>query len=240
MILKTGRWSEAELDLMIRRASLLVDPGEKVEFISRQFLDIPYRESTLRGAMDIGEVLVIDLEGVDCFTLLDYIEAMRISASYGDLAGNVARVRYRDGKISFSSRNHFFTDWRQYNAERVDDVTEAVGCGRAKQTVKMLNLREDGSHFLPGIEVRRREVCFLPASDLSDCVMAGLRSGDYTGIYSELEGLDISHAGIIVKKGSRVYLRHASSSQLMRRVIDEDFMKYVSGKPGLVVLRPKA
>lgn len=239
MIVNTGKWSEAQLDDIMRQASLISHTSEKIEFISSQFLGTSYRQSTLTGTAVTAEVLVIDLEGVDCFTLLDYVEAMRISASLDGLKNNVARVRYRHGKVSFRDRNHFFTDWREYSADRITDVTGAIGGGKARKVVKMLNLKEDGSYFLPGIEVRRREICFIPSDDLDDNVMGGLQSGDYIGIYSRSEGLDVSHAGILIKTGGSVYLRHASSAGGVGKVVDEDLMRYISSRPGLVVLRAK-
>jgi hypothetical protein len=62
--------------------------------------------------------------------------------------------------------------------------------------------------------------------------------GDYTGIYSDLKGLDVSHVGIIIKDGVNVYLRHASSQKEYSKVIDQDFRKYMVDKPGIIVLRP--
>ena len=239
MILKTGRWSETELDNIIHQASTLRSRGEKVEYISRQFLGTPYRESTLRGTIDTEEVLVIDLEGVDCFTLLDYVEAMRISGSFDSFTRNIVRVRYRGGKISFSHRNHFFTDWREYGAGRIEDATGMVGGGRAEKALKTLNLREDGSCFLPGIEAKKREISFIPSAVIDSGIIGRLESGDYIGIYSALGGLDVSHAGILIKAGSSVYLRHASSGEGVRKVVDEGFLRYASGVPGIVVLRQK-
>ncbi len=239
MILYTGRWSEAELDSFIRQASLLGDTGEKVEFISRQFLGTAYRESTLVGTMATEEVLVINLEGVDCFTLLDYVEAMRISSSFVCFEDNVARVRYREGILSFSARNHFFTDWREYGAGRIDDVTQSVGGVKTEKVVKILNVSEDGSQLLPGVEPRMRELCFVPSDALDDAAVGRLETGDYVGIYSRREGLDVSHAGIVIKAGGSVYLRHASSAKGRRKVLDENLRRYVSTRPGLVVLRPK-
>lgn len=240
MVLNTGKWSEAELEDLIHQASLLRRTGEKIEFISRHFLGTPYRESTLKGSIDTKEVLVINLEGVDCFTFLDYVEAMRLSASFGDFRDHIAKVRYRKGRVSFQERNHFFTDWREYSADRIEDVTGTISDGKAKRAVKTLNLKKDGSCFVPGIGVNKREIRFIPADKIDYPIIEGLESGDYIGIYSPLEGLDVSHAGILIKTEGGVFLRHASSRKDVRKVLDEDFTTYISGKPGLVALRPKS
>jgi len=239
MILNKGKWTEEEIDSIIRKASLLSHAGEKVGFISSRFLGTAYRESTLSGTADISETIVIDLEAVDCFTFLDYVEAMRISSSFADFMDNVARVRYRNGRISFFDRNHFFTDWREYNPGLVGDVTQSVGGSRTKKVVKMLNLKGDGTYLLPGLEPKKREISFVPSGDLDIPVMQSLESGDYVGIYSPSEGLDVSHAGILIKTDGSVHLRHASSAEGVRKVVDEDLMRYMAARPGLVVLRPK-
>jgi hypothetical protein len=67
-----------------------------------------------------------------------------------------------------------------------------------------------------------------------------MRTGDYVGIYSEIKGLDVSHVGIVIKDGDKIYLRHASSQKKQRKVVDQDFKDYIFKKPGIIVFRPKA
>jgi hypothetical protein len=45
--------------------------------------------------------------------------------------------------------------------------------------------------------------------------------------------------GIIIRDGNKLLFRHASSQSQRRKVADEDFMKYISNKPGVIILRPK-
>jgi hypothetical protein len=70
-------------------------------------------------------------------------------------------------------------------------------------------------------------------------VVGGLKTGDYIGIYSELDGLDVSHVGIFIRMGSSSFLRHASSKKEIRQVVDEAFMEDVRNKPGIIILRTK-
>lgn len=234
-----SRWTEESLDAFLREASGIRDSGERIVFLSRQFLGIDYRESTLAGNSVTPEALVINLEAVDCFTFIDYIEAMRLSASFPEFKENVKRVRYRSGKISFKTRNHFFTDWMEFNADLIDDVTGAVGGERVEAVLKYLNRREDGTRFLQGIAPRQREIRFIPSTVVDGAVLERLKAGDYIGIYSSLEGLDVSHVGIFIRDGNKTCLRHASSSKESRKVIDQDFMSYIANKPGIIALRPK-
>ncbi|MEC4685634.1 MAG: N-acetylmuramoyl-L-alanine amidase-like domain-containing protein [Nitrospirota bacterium] len=234
-----GRWTQDELGRIISEASEIRDVGKRIDFLSGRFLGVKYQASTLIGDMNTPEVFVIDLQGVDCFTYLDYIEAMRLSRSFSEFKENLKRVRYRSGKVAFENRNHFFTDWSVFNSAYVDDITGKIGGLRTKSIRKVLNLRKDGTYFLPGITPREREIQYIPSDAIDETVIKRLRTGDYVGIYTKIQGLDVTHTGIIIKKQGRVYLRHASSAKTKRKVIEQDLIAYISKTPGLIVLRPK-
>ena len=232
-----GEWTETRLNDVLREAAKIQDAGERISFLSKKFLGISYRESTLIGDVNTPEIFVVNLEGVDCFTFIDYIEAMRLSGSLDEFKENLKKVRYKSGNVSFQSRNHFFNDWIEFNPDFVDDITEEIGGRNIVKTQKVLNLKEDGSCYLAGIQAREREIKYIPPGAVDDFVIEKLKTGDYAGIYSEKAGLDVSHVGIIIKTANGIYLRHASS--IKRKVVDEDFKEYMNGKPGLIVLRAK-
>ncbi|MBI5632593.1 MAG: DUF1460 domain-containing protein [Nitrospirae bacterium] len=238
MRINIGRWTEDELDRIIREAAKIADAGERIALISEKFLGVAYQENTLIGDQHTGEELVIDLGGMDCFTFLDYIEAMRLSRSFSDVLDRLKQVRYRGGLISYRSRNHFFTDWAEYRHGLISDATEEIGPGKVKKVQKTLNRKDDETLFLNGIEPVDRTITFVPADEINEAVLQSLKTGDYAGIYSEQVGLDVSHVGIIIRTGASLFLRHASSSRNLRKTVDQDFMQYMKGKPGLVVLRP--
>lgn len=228
-----GKWDRVGLGRMLRKAAVS-GVSERIEYISGQFLGVPYEEATLVGSLDTLEELVIRLDSVDCFTYIDYVEAMRLSRSFEGFKEQLRRVRYKPGHISYATRNHFFTDWIE--TPRVMDVSAHIGRIEAQKVVKTLNRKSDGSLFLPGIPERMREVTFVPARALDEETLDRLHTGDYVGIYTETEGLDVSHAGIVVRHEGRVSLRHASSIE--RMVVDQDLRGYMSENPGMIVLRP--
>ena len=239
MLVDLGGWTEAELEKTMREAFRIEGAGLRIAFLSGFFLGLRYRESTLIGDIDTAEVFVINLSEVDCFTFVDYIEAMRLSDSFEDFIENLRRVRYRDSIVDYVNRKHFFTDWAEYEPVFVDDVTTQIGGGRDKSTVKMMNLKEDGTLYLPGIKPYHRSVNYIPSENIDDAVLQALTSGDYAGIYSSKQGLDVSHVGIIVKDEDSIVLRHASSDRRYRKVIDQDLKEYIEGKAGLIILRPR-
>ncbi len=232
----TGRWTTTQLDKLLLESSVTVSPEDRIERLSSQFLDVPYKENTLTGGINTTEVLVINLRQVDCFTFLDYIEAMRVSSSYAEFERNLIRVRYKDGIVLFKNRNHFFTDWVENNSSFVSDVTEAIGCGKARKIQKTLNLKENRDRYLQGIKPIKRVINYLPADFVDAQLTAGLKTGDYAGIYSDRPGLDVSHVGIIIKDRNDTFIRHASS--VKKRVVDEPLIDYVSSSPGIIILRP--
>lgn len=234
-----GKFTQDGLDQIIRKGSEIRDIAKRIAFLSAQFLDIAYAESTLIGDKDTQEAFVINLSGVDCLTFLEYIEAMRLSDSFPAFESNLRKVRYKYGIVEFANRNHFFTEWREYNAGFVDDITEDIGGQNAVKVLKTLNEKEDGSYFLAGIQPAPGEIIYMPSDSIDASVLGNLRTGDYAGIYSPLKGLDVSHAGIIIKKDNSLYLRHASSRREYRKVVDQDFKDYVTGRPGIIILRPK-
>ena len=239
MYTNLGRWTVVEIDRIIHEASTISDTGERISFLSDMFLGLSYREATLHGNSETEEVLTVDFSGVDCFTFIDYVEAMRRSDSFNGFLANLRTVRYRNGTVVHEKRNHFFTDWAENGLPYVTDVTEEIGGGKARSIVKTLNLRDNGTPILPGIKTLRRIINFIPAETVDSTVLAKLRSGDYAGIYSPLQGLDVSHVGIIRKVEKTIILTHASSDSRHRKVIDQDLREYISGKPGLLVLRAR-
>jgi hypothetical protein len=240
MKINLGKWNKEQLDGILHESSGIDDVGERINVFSKLFFKVGYEEKTLIGNEHTPEIFVINLAEVDCFTFLDYIEAMRLSGSFSEFTENLKRVRYRASHITFESRNHFFTDWRDFNTALVDDVTENIGGGATKKILKKLNEKGDGTHLLPGIRSVMREIGYIPSGAIDDTVMHSLLTGDYAGIYSDEPGLDVSHVGIIVKEGENVFFRHASSIKEYRKVVDQDFRGYMEGKPGLIVLRPRA
>lgn len=235
MHINTGRWNEDKLDQLIREAAGISDPGGHIAFISEQFLGTPYQDNTLIGDARTDEELVINLGGMDCFTFIDYVEAMRCSGSFTQLPDILKEVRYRNGIVSFSTRNHFFTDWAEYRPGCITDVTNEITTAVTRE--KTLNLKQDNSLFIEGIRPHVRTISYIPAP-AGITRLQNLKTGDYAGIYSEKAGLDVSHVGIIIRQGASFLLRHASSEKELRKVIDQDLLEYIANKPGLLILRP--
>jgi hypothetical protein len=233
-----GLWSEAELTQIISSAKHQDDPGDTIVELSSHFKDTPYAEYTLIGGPEVPEQLVVNLAAFDCFTFLDIVESLRRTQDFEGFADQLRGVRYSDATVRYEKRKHFFSDWAGEGAA-IEDVTTRIGKKRTQLVSKRLNRKSDGSLWLPGIAVTPRQISYIPSNNVDQEVLSELKSGDYVGIYSDLPGLDVSHTGLIVIENGVVLLRHASSRISSRRVIDEDLLEYLKGKPGLVVYRVK-
>ena len=237
-IINLGKWTKTDLETLMTESASAGGTGERIGFISAEFLGTPYVADTLTGNASTPEVFTIDLQGMDCFTYVDYVEALSLSDSFPEFEENLKKIRYKDGVVAFQNRNHFFSDWPVNNSDKVKDVTQAVGGDKTMSASKSLNQKKDGGLFLPGIPVKNRTIYYIPSPEIDGEVIANLQTGDYAGIFTEIDGLDVSHTGIIVKKGNTAYLRNASSRKSNMKVVDQNLTEYMQNKPGLVIYRP--
>jgi hypothetical protein len=237
-VVNLGSWNEAQITKIISSAKQLESPGASIVALSDHFKGSPYAEGTLSGGPDDPEELILELSRFDCFTFLDVVESLRRSSNYNDFPDNLQTVRYFDGTVAYKKRRHFFSDWVAGQG-LVEDVTERVGIDSVVTVDKQLNLKDDGTLWLPGIAVTSRKVRYIPTPRLNKEVLDALVPGDYVGIYSPLAGLDVSHTGIIINDSGRFFIRHASSRKETGQVVDEDLLQYLQGRPGLVIYRAK-
>lgn len=225
------------LDILLEETARIDAPGPRIKALSAFFVGSPYLANSLIGSPYQAEQLVTRLDGFDCFTFLDTVEALRRTRRTDDFPGQLQLVRYRDGVIDYRTRRHFFSDWVADSQLPLRDVTAEVGQGRALTVVKELNRKADGTLWLPGIATTTRPITYLPAKAVDADLLSRLRSGDYVGFYSEQHGLDVQHTGLIVDAGEAIMLRHASSRRGIERIVDEDLEAYLRGQTGMVVYR---
>lgn len=181
-LLSLGTWSIESLNYTLRKASRIKDTGRRIGFISEGFIGTAYRQSTLFGDAKRPEVFIVNLKEVDCFTFIDYIEAMRLSGSFSEFKDNLRRIRYKYGKVAFKNRNHFFSDWAGFNKEFVDDVTEKVGGRKIVKSQKVLNVKSDGTYLLRGVQPKKQVIKYIPSGSIDSEVISRLKTGDYKGV----------------------------------------------------------
>ncbi len=213
-------------------ASRLKTANELVAYYADRLLGTPYVAHTLEGD---EERLTINIDELDCTTFIETLYALTRTTltgrySWRDYAANLENLRYRDGQMGdYSSRLHYISDWIVNNHARGNLVEVTADLPHATYMVKTIDFmtqHKDSYRSLKGDsamveKIRRFEMGYrnlrmpyLKKSWLGDkAVKAALRNGDFVGLVTKVEGLDISHLGIIHKddKGE-IYLLDASMS----------------------------
>ncbi len=213
-------------------ASGIKTPNELVAFYADRLLGTPYVAHTLEGD---EELLTINIDELDCTTFVETLYALARTTMNGryswlDYAANLENVRYRNGEMGdYSSRLHYISEWILNNASRGNLKEVTPDLPHANYLIKTIDFMtnhkdsyrslKDNSAMVEKIKgyemaLRNHRMPYLKKSWLGDkAVKAALRDGDFVGLVTKIEGLDISHLGIIHKddKGE-IYLLDASMS----------------------------
>ena len=106
--------------------------AEKIEALSRVLLGSVY----VGGSVGEGEEGIYDKDPLvrfdvfDCTTYVETILAGAMSATSDEFERNLMRLRYKEGSVSFVSRNHFpSVDWLPNNQDKLVDITSSVAGG---------------------------------------------------------------------------------------------------------------
>ena len=206
------------------------DANALVEFYARRLLGTPYVAHTLEADK---EVLTINIHELDCLTFIETLYALTRATlnhrySWRDYAANIENVRYRGGEMGdYSSRIHYISEWIIDNHVRgnlvevtpdlphVDYMVKNIDyMSRNPQQYQQLKDHPEMVEKIRRYELRQHRFPYVKRSWLNDkAVKAALRSGDFVTLVTKIEGLDVSHNGIIVidDKGDP-YLLDASMS----------------------------
>ena len=203
---------------------------ERMKHSSGKLLGSVYLRNPLIGSPTEAEVLVTRMDGFDCMTYLESVLALVRAKSPDDFAALLRKIRYRNGQVTYQQRLHYATDWAHHLVAMgwLTDMT--IG----EHTI----FREKTLDLVPGIAPVTAQLRYYPKQELA-AVIRWLKDGDLILFASGRKGLDVSHAGLIVREGERVLLRNASRSH--KKVIDQDLVEFFKTLPmnGFMIFRPK-
>lgn len=178
------------------------------------------------------EMLTVNIDEVDCTTLIDYVAALALTGgehrtSWRDFVYNLQRMRYRNGEVKgYPSRLHYISDWIVDNAHRgnLEEVTNR--CDLATYEVKSLNFMSANRNLYPALAdsanfagikeaesgYRNHRYPIIKTQRVGNAAKNFLRTGDIVALCTTKKGLDVSHMGILFIDEKKVpYLLHASS-----------------------------
>lgn len=205
--------------------------GKRIDVLSRHFLGHPYQENPLIGSADRAEVLVASLDGFDCVTYIETVLALARASDVDDFIEWLRKIRYEKGCIQWKRRNHYMTLWIRNNL-RAGIVTRISMRAVPKHT------RQRVLNVVPGLAVRSTRVRCIPKPAVAH-LTAYLQSGDLIFFVSTRKNLDMFHAGVIVRDGKSILMRHASLSQ--GTVVEKKLTEFLQANrmAGVVVVRPR-
>jgi len=247
--------AENKLNLFSAEAGMPI--SDLIVKIGISFLGTPYVAATLENGLD--EKLVINLRQLDCTTFVENVLALARTvklknSDFESVASELEKIRYRDGiRNQYPSRLHYFSEWIQNN-EKKGIISGEINKNGVKCN-KIINFMsthpsdypvlKEHQELIPAIAQQEKELSvngfmYFPKNDLPN-LYHNLKHGDIIALTSSIDGVDVNHVGIIMKKGNEFYLLHASQSGKKVLISEDpitDFLKPSSKNNGILIARP--
>jgi len=143
------------------------------------------------GPRSARERLVVDLDAFDCVTLVETALALARSRTTRGFLAELKNTRYRDGRVAWTTRLHYFSDWLRHNQRRGALAIRSRGAG-SRPVEAILSVVE-------GLPPRRVRFHVVPKRGLR---AAGSRISDgaIVAFASVRPGLDFFHTGILFRE----------------------------------------
>lgn len=249
------RLAEQKLQAFSSRAQLPV--GDLVAEIGLSFLGTPYVAATLENGLD--EKLVINLRELDCTTFAENCLALAYTVKMGktdfaSFVGQLEKIRYRNGlRDRYPSRLHYFSEWIMDNHHK--QLINASINEKGAKMGKEINFMSTHPNSYPVLK-KHPELVSLIAEQEKKLSLEGLYyfpredtpnmnnhllHGDIIGLTSSVNGLDINHVGIIIRRDNHYHLLHASQSEnkvVLSATPLTDFLQPGSKNSGIMIARP--
>lgn len=219
--------------------------NELVIFYAKKLLNTPYVAHTLEGDK---ELLTINIDELDCTTFVETLYALVKTTlsqrtTWRDYANNLESVRYRNGIMTdYASRLHYISDWIVNNSARGNLQDATTNFNSCKYMIKTIDYMSNHRDAYPSLKdstifekIRNFEVGYRShrfpyikkEAINSKETKAEFKSGDLIGMVTKIEGLDISHLGVVLKENNRLYFINASMSGKKVQIEKQSFAEYL-------------
>ena len=194
------------------------DLRKRIAAIARKNINQPYRLNLL-GEFPFqihDELPMFSLEQSDCTVFVEQTYAMALSQSWDEFFWMLQRIRYRDGIIGITKRNHYTEmDWNVANRWLVTDVSAQLAGPDGLSyimTIDRAAFLKTHHHTVVDIPVESSRQDYVPKAR-AVALIGQLREGDYINVISLLaDGKTmVTHVGLVVlgPDGERHFL-HSS------------------------------
>jgi hypothetical protein len=183
--------------------------------VADAWLGRPYVADSLIGGPDKSERLVVNLKAFDCVTFIECVLAKARTRSRKEFIDELKKIRYRGGRVEWSARLHYFSDWMRSNQKR--GVIKVRTRGAGSHCIETL------LGVLDGLPARRVRFHVVPKHKIH-LARERIRDGSIVAFASTRSKLDFFHTGLIFIS-DELMLYHASRKA--RKVIAEPLEKYL-------------
>jgi D-alanyl-D-alanine carboxypeptidase/D-alanyl-D-alanine-endopeptidase (penicillin-binding protein 4) len=251
---RTTQWFNKERPAAVEAYSLLARPDApamaslastgpartaaytaRLRYFSEALKGLPYHLGPTGegryGAIDPQPI--VDLARMDCVTYIENVLGLARARRAADLTATIVPIRYREARIDYQTRNHYFVgEWLTYNP-RDFRVLPLPGDTVFHKTLTRSKLLAGKGIAGENITATLRYLPFDKALALARNWTLGDR---FLGVafMTGIEGLDATHTGFVdarpAVRNGRPVLRHAS--QLRGAVTDQDFAEYLETRRG--------
>lgn len=231
--------------------------------LAREFKGVPYVAKTLEN--DSTENLVINTRQLDCTTYVENVLATYLcikdhKLSFSDFCSYLRQIRYVGGKVSYPTRQHYFTEWIDENTkdgfvEELQTPTPPFTATQhlrinfmSKHTSLYPMLKNNPELVKPIAEMESRlsgnVYRFIPKASIANTQLfrSTIHDGDIIAITTSKSGLDTSHIGIAVWHKDGLHMLNAS--QIHKKVVEEpmtlyQYMQKHPSQTGIRIVRVK-
>lgn len=253
-LLADARYTRADsvrIDQLLTAARTQPDSTNWMLYFGRQFIGIPYVGKTLDREME--EHLVVNTRELDCTTFVETVlaldQCMRHRAyTFTDFLYELRRIRYLDGEMAYTNRQHYFTVWMDNN-QKMDIVEDIQGPNPPFTAVQHLQVNWMTTHtkdypqlmahpeWVGGIRKMEKSITggkrrYIPKGQIANnrLFRQTIHDGDILVILTSKQGLDTSHIGIAAWHKDGLHLLNAS--YLRHKVVEEPktLYQYMQGQ----------
>ncbi|WP_308247184.1 N-acetylmuramoyl-L-alanine amidase-like domain-containing protein [uncultured Prevotella sp.] len=231
--------------------------------LAREFKGVPYVAKTLEN--DSIENLVVNTRQLDCTTYVENVLAIYLciknqKLSFTDYCSYLRQIRYVGGKVSYPTRQHYFTEWIDENTK--DGFVEELQSPNppftatqylrinfmSKHTSLYPMLKNNPELVKPIAQMESRlsgnTYRFIPKASIANTKLfrSTIHDGDIIAITTSKAGLDTSHIGIAIWHKDGLHMLNAS--QIHKKVVEEpmtlyQYMQKHPSQTGIRIVRVK-
>jgi len=224
------KFNERELDSYLGYLQFIEpDLRSRIQHLAKKCVNQPY-QIFLLGEFPVelydAEPL-FSIKKSDCVVFSEHIYAMALAYDWKSFFGMLQRIRYKDGIISFITRNHYTElDWDLNNKWLVEDITEKLIGDKAIRLTSIYNKNDFFKkwNIITDVPPDTLEWSYVPY-ELVNGIIDKLQPGDFVNVVRGNESTKwVGHVGLITKsEDGAVNFLHSTNP----RVVEQPLLEYL-------------